>query len=793
MKPSTRIIHVTKEFGPATMGGLGAMLTALSVAQADSPYLHVAVVLPHYSYLDDDFAGQIEPVVSLPVAVADGTDAAGQARTKPVKCAVSRLRWTYAPDSDFLSPALEVEGEGEQAKRTIEIFLVGPGDASPFHVAFKAKDAGDVYTAYKPLKQEWKDLWFAKATAELIGHLNQDTVEPSPVKTGASRQGGVDVVHLHGATNAMVAYYLRQAEKSELLGSHPPSIVYTLHDSLDEVEYSNLVSNQASFLPGAAKRLSGYTYGDQVFTSALGIDLADMATFVSRSIATDMVEGRFRFPLSELVMPSIGRRAKAGSFVGVTNGLDFTEPSKNPFTSPLLVEQGLAFPRVGRDLADFRTFYTHDRPGATASAASFQMAKQAAKEFLLQALPGTFHRADLDRPWFLFVGRFQYNKGCQFFEPLLEAVTSAAANDARLVVMGARNNFPIRTLRLLERHYPDHFTLIDDSTDLQARFGTVVRTASDFAFVPSFSEAFGLVAAEGMLFGMTVVSSGVGGLGEFLSPVSSSGTRGNAHLFDLFDEAGLDGVAHPANGTDWSIDEERTRLTDEELGPAKERAQAAVLEAVRAWRTRADDRETAWSEREVYVRRLVAEALELGWSREGGPVEEYIRVYDRAITNRRHTKSPSPSTPDAVRSAEHTPPPEQTQLVHYEPYVHVQAPLAGAVPHHVELAQPAPEQSVLFIPQPALAHDDDGDDDDGVQAERPELLRAGNRQAHELPLYKVWTEDDRALARLQKDVARLGGAEKLAQARWKGSEGVNDEKPSRESRRRQRRGLPRGA
>ena len=53
LHPSTRVLHVAKEFGPATMGGLGVMLTALAVAQAESANLSIAVALPHYSYLRD--------------------------------------------------------------------------------------------------------------------------------------------------------------------------------------------------------------------------------------------------------------------------------------------------------------------------------------------------------------------------------------------------------------------------------------------------------------------------------------------------------------------------------------------------------------------------------------------------------------------------------------------------------------------------------------------------------------------------------------------------------------------
>ncbi|TKA57319.1 hypothetical protein B0A53_00544 [Rhodotorula sp. CCFEE 5036] len=596
-----RILHVTKEFGPATMGGLGVMLTALATAQAESPFLSIAVALPHYSYLSDRLpSSAFEPCANLSIPIAD------------------------------------------QSCPLIDIFLLGPSDEKPFSVAFHAKNEGDIYSAYKPLKQEWKDLFFARAAAELVRHLANE----QPV--GRASTAAIDVVHLHGATNAMVGYFLRAESPSP---SSSVAVVYTLHDSLDEVEYSNLIANVRPFLPLAEtsvaqtdaevlQPLHPYIYrsGTQLFTSALGVDLSDVTTFVSRSIASDIVGRRFRFHLEDLVMPSIAANAARGDFIGVTNALDFSDPTKNPFRSEQLIRAGVAFSETDLTPSDGAVDDKdppRDEPPLTS-------AKTRARRLLVAALPELFSVEDLHRPWFLFIGRYQYNKGCQFFETLVDLLASSPTS-GRLVLLGARNNYPFDELSRLAVRFPSHVTLIDDRTPavshIQREWGAVLRMASDIAFVPSLSEAFGLVAAEALLFGMPVLSTGVGGLREFLDPIpdgsddddSPSVPRtGNSYLFDLFPDR--DTAATQGAEQDYSQSAEDVRPSEALLAPARAALRAQAEIALRDWSRRQEA--PFASETEDFCRRLVSQALSLRWDRPGGPVEEYTRVYDRAMQKR---------------------------------------------------------------------------------------------------------------------------------------------------------------
>lgn len=625
------------------MGGLGVMLTALATAQAESPLLSIAVALPHYSYLSDRLpSSAFEPFANLSIPITEPSwyrRRLRRRRTRTYRCPVTRLRWPLATEG------------GRSDRPSIDIFLLGPSDEKPFSVAFHAKNEGDIYSAYKPLKQEWKDLYFARAAAELVRHLAEGPAEARP-STAA-----IDVVHLHGATNAMTGYFLR-AELPPLTTSSV-AIVYTLHDSLDEVEYSNLVANVRPFLPHSRhsgeqtdsevlQTLQPYIYrsGTQLFTSALGIDLSDVTTFVSRSIASDIVGRRFRFHLEDLVMPSIAAKAAHGDFIGVTNALDFADPSKNPFRSEQLIRAGLAFSETDltpSDGTDDNENPPRDEPPLTA-------AKRRARRLLVAALPELFSVDDLHRPWFLFIGRYQYNKGCQFFETLVDVLASSPTS-GRLVLLGARNNYPFDELSRLALRYPNHVTLIDDRTPavshIQREWGAVLRMASDIAFVPSLSEAFGLVAAEALLFGMPVLSTGVGGLREFLDPIpdgdgSSLARTGNSYLFDLFPDR--DTAATQGAEQDYSQSAEDVRPSEALLAPARAALRAQAEIALRDWSRR---QEAAFaSEAETFCRRLVSQALNLRWDRPGGPVEEVSRsrvVFNCYIAAR--------SRPELIRAA----------------------------------------------------------------------------------------------------------------------------------------------
>ncbi|GAA96511.1 glycosyltransferase family 5 protein [Mixia osmundae IAM 14324] len=635
----TRVFHVTKEFGPASMGGMGTALTALAIAEQNSPRLNVSIIMPYYSYLRES----LEPRPRTFAELAVKTKLSGTEQT--VNCHIYKYEWGYQVD-DFLNPD-EIERAERLERMHIDVYLVGPGDKKPFKNAFKASSAQDVYSSYAPLPQEWKELWFAKAAAEFLSFLATDTgasvfeADEQDSNSDEDVRTGVDIVHLHGATNAFVMSYLDEYQGRKFPGHKAPAVVYTLHDYTDELEYSNWLANMRPFFDSLdTHHFDEFVHGQRVFPSAMAIERADVVTLVSEPTAEAMVEARFDFYLKEWVMPAIQAKATQGDFVGITNGLDFTDHEKNPFSSALLQKHGVSFPRVGGDaLVDTHTFERRDAVTSILPASSFIEAKERALRILIEHLPQHFSQADLVRPVLLFIGRFQYNKGCEFFAPLLQLLDQKRGshlNDARLVVMGAPNNFPRKKLLALQKQHPTHFTLIEDEATQRA-WGSLIRMASDFALVPSFAESFGLIAAEGLLYGMPVISSGVGGLAEFLTEYEASELEieGNAFLFDALADLSPDVSASQPT---YKFGDVPSRSPTAKLHLATAHLLIAVRRAIAAWRAMQGDSEHSWEMRELQARHMVASALSLAWDREGGPLDHYLHVYDMALQRRKEAE-----------------------------------------------------------------------------------------------------------------------------------------------------------
>ncbi|KAI8374558.1 uncharacterized protein BYT42DRAFT_499097 [Radiomyces spectabilis] len=581
---NTRVYHVAKEFGPASMGGMGMILTAITTAQQQTGLVQVSVVLPYYSFLKSD---HIEFVVNLAVDVREGWSQ----RPVSVPFQVSRL--------EFLVDNVP-----------IPVYLIGPAQRhSPFDLAFQASDALQIYYSPKGLPQEWKDLYFVKAAAAFLLHQ-------ASAKSGET-DSGVDLVHLHGATNAYIAYWL--THRSNPRHTRSPAIVYTLHDYLDELEYSNTIPNVHKFLDNTNDtNLQRYMHQGRLFMSSLAIDQANVATFVSRAMAQDLVEDKLDFHYKDLVMDSILRKTEQGRFFGVTNGVD--PGLLNPFINSQLTLYNFQYPAFARRLLDQHVFQQH--PDALSSESDIPIswslssnaedlvstAKKRAKEWLIGK--DMLKEQDLDRPVVLYVGRFQYNKGLEIFD---EACQYFARFNMMFVIIGQPNNYPLQWVKALEDRYPKHVKVMS-TLEEQLEWLVYYRAAADFVFVPSLTESFGLVAVEGLLFGAPVISTGVGGLGEFL-------------------------IDRPSQRSADLVTVQPTASGATVVGHAKYNAyifQPSTLEA-----SIADAHQDYQRYRgdcylhEESILRMMLNAFSLGWSRSGqqGPVYDYLRLYELAISD----------------------------------------------------------------------------------------------------------------------------------------------------------------
>ena len=75
----------------------------------------------------------------------------------------------------------------------------------------------------------------------------------------------------------------------------------------------------------------------------------------------------------------------------------------------------------------------------------------------------------------------------------------------------------------------------------QEQYGDMMRAAADFTFVPSHEEACGLVAMEGFANGSICITSGVGGLKDFISQFEYNNkfSSGNGFFYQDNDENSL--------------------------------------------------------------------------------------------------------------------------------------------------------------------------------------------------------------------------------------------------------------
>ncbi|KAF9559553.1 hypothetical protein EC968_006540, partial [Mortierella alpina] len=604
------VYHVAKEFGPASMGGLGMVVTALAVAQQQERHA-VNVVLPYYSFLDEQQDIDITYHTTLSIDVRNDLQEFQQVHYKVYS-------FQYSEDYD------------EHALSPVTVWLIGPGDVQPFDEVFSVEDARKIYFSPKALPSEWRDLFFCKAVAtflwsQKIQSQGADVWTPHPV----------DVVHLHGATNALVLHFLQQTHRGRLNSERLPALIYTLHDYLEELLYSNELESFSKFDDGvcydAGSRnnssssrvadISNYYREDhgRLFTSSLGIDSAHASTFVSKTMTKDIVEGRLDFYLKELVLDSILDRAEKNLFIGITNGIDIKR--LNPWTSPELCHNQLAFPSVAYDGISCTVKYSlggkKSYNGAPAKIAAplptIRSAKEAAKRYLISE--GFLAEQDLHRPLILFIGRFQYNKGLEFFKTASSAISSGAG---KFVIMGQPNSYPIEEMSELKSQFGGTVEVIFDSQG-QRHWGIYLRAAADFLFVPSLTESFGLVAAEGLLFGSTVISSGVGGLAEFLVDKPLDGRAGQQHQLD----SSL--ARHPT--TNVQNINHNSYFFDAFASDAHSQLSTAINHALRDWR----DFQHNPILHEAYLTKLLESALAMRWDRPNGPVAEYRALYRIAM------------------------------------------------------------------------------------------------------------------------------------------------------------------
>lgn len=629
MDKGTRVYHVTKEFGPAVTSDLGRYVTGLAAAQQASGVNKVAIVMPLYSFMkkmaikkEIDMSFEIHgkrpgQITTLDFHVLKMTFAFNPPVQEP-------KRFEYKMVKGLNTSFLVTPQRKPAAKDAVPVYLIGPGNKRPFSQAFKSPSAEGIHDENPDLPQEWRDQYFAKAVAAFLSHKSAASDEESifaPIRIVPR----VDIVHIHGVSNAYVAKFLQDKKESDDLGPRPPAIVYTMYNHQDELKYTHSVRSLGKFLDHPVSDHEGlqkYLYGGHMFMSRFAIDHAQAVTFANHSLAADVVEGRKDFYLKELVMESLLRKAQGSRFYGINQAVDY-HSTDHPFSSDQLRNKSMAFPQYALDIIhDQPLLHQPSRPFALTapdlptywvlpelSKNFVSVYKDKAKRFLIKRGMLSHVKQSL----VLFRGRFEEGAGLEILE---DAMRNFAQHDIKVILVGTLKGYPVERLENLERQYPDHLHVIKRAID-DRRLGVFCRAAADFVFVPNPDpKELAIQTAQGLVFGSAVISSGVGRTREVLVD-RSDGRKVEVRLVEG-SEKGATVISH--------------EYYNAYLYNSRKSLAKAIEDAAEDYQRLAADKAL----REEFVLRMIRGALSLAWDKGHyqGPVYEYNQVYELALQDR---------------------------------------------------------------------------------------------------------------------------------------------------------------
>lgn len=622
------VFEVAKELaGVSSVGGAGAVVNSLVSGLSLHPCVHVTVLIPLYSSFNSSFAVPFYKMRASHLRYPSSkrpSDTLDNSTLDADEFVVHVLSRSHALFSDLPS----------DASARLSVLFMAPPSHQEFARVYDVPEPHALYETVGNIPAFVRDFIFASQVAEVISSVVGATADQffynalcNAWPGAAPTRSAFHVVQLHGAPTAMVAPLLFDFIPTML----HPILVYTLHDTEYEFLYDIPVGLDYAL---AVKTLQ--SRGDDVpergtptlSATELGFLYGDIITTVSSPLRTSLQSmsiNNDESSLTGLICDALwGKRVHA-----ISNA---PHPRMNPATYPL--------PLLSSDFSTFRL-------------GSVMATKRAAQVALAAAglLPRIFvgNASGNQKPplLVLFVGLFDGVKG---FHLLPAAADALCASNAHLVVMGAlpsslrkliRSTLAspdgsnitadyddsARTLSPSQREILDIYetlrsaasnahgtcsvTLVD-TDEVQSKYGDLYRAAADVALVPSLSEAFGLTAVEGLLFGSLPVTSDADGLNtivsshpDFLPGLRSIRTSGNSSFWN--------GVKFRVNTPQMAV----ANLVD------------ALKFSIRLLQNMTP-----------YERELHASSFafsQIAWGSEGGPTELYLAAYTDAVGRREDT------------------------------------------------------------------------------------------------------------------------------------------------------------
>ncbi|WP_186646371.1 glycosyltransferase [Fluviispira vulneris] len=423
-------------------------------------------------------------------------------------------------------------------KSKINQFLIQP---DPDYCGKGLCDIGDVKNLYNVMmKPEGPPeyVYFVSAVSAFAALYN-----------GGDGSEMIDVLHSHshqgGFANVLLKrFYLPLRAKA---GLPPISTVYTVHAPGYDFGLQN-----PNFLGRVGlEKLIDFDKAKLISLHVMSLLESDVSNSVSKGIIKSYTSNEFKisFGINNIYEHLIS----LNRFAGIPNGINFE--AYNPRNEEVLGQL-----KVDKDLSNLMEN------------------KEKAKKILFDL--GII--SSPTKPLYLYVGRMVEEKGVDHFKAFAEYVTS---RNGQVVFMGpiVEANIAPLVIELKNLNNPDVKVYNDIKKgqleiipSLNIKKGNVIRFASDFTFIPSKREPFGLVALEALILGNNVITSNVEGLSDITvpyDPVSHNVDTFNSIIYNTYlDEASVNESINNMIASLDQFDNVWNTLTFEQKSNAKKRS-----------------------------------------------------------------------------------------------------------------------------------------------------------------------------------------------------------------------------
>lgn len=477
-----QILHVALEYKKG-VGGVRSVTNALLPSLAKKLDEDISIVTPFFDFFQNTY-----PDITLVATIAHTYK--GIEHTSNI----------YRACSETIN------------EKKIFHYLIRPNPKSPVAWIFNVGDEKKIYQpfSYSEPQNRWQ--YFNSAVAAMVRCQHTDI----PV---------FDIVHTHAWHTSLSLCLIKEYENLKSVTSRSeeykanlrkiPHLVATVHMLYDRdvgqvsgvaavkalVSSVGLPDNFENTVFAAKKHITN----DQFKQLALSLIYADHVTIVSKGAAKEALNGKGH-GLDDLLI----NLANEGRFTGITNGIAYK--NWDPTCESNLQELVFDMTSVNKS-----------------------------KQRIKLHLADQYAQLNVDKPWFLFVGRFAEEKGIDMLIPALEAIREL---DANLIVMGIRvssnlsnkENLLIEVLKTI-----DDVIVIDDPL-VQKEIGNKMRAACEFTLIPSHNETCGLVPMESIASGSMPITSDIQGLVDTVIPFSADLSNGTGFMYSEDETSRYNGI-----------------------------------------------------------------------------------------------------------------------------------------------------------------------------------------------------------------------------------------------------------